>query len=130
MHRNTFLHSPGLLDRYYCLRSEPRIAFAGQMTGVEGYVESCASGMLAALEAARRFQGKPPLDFPRSTAIGALALYVANGSVSGLFQPMNINYGIIEGSDESVRNKKLRYAAIAERSLAVIDGMAAREDFL
>ena len=130
MHRNTFLHSPGLLDRYYRLRSEPRIAFAGQMTGVEGYVESCASGMLAALEAARRFQGKPPLDFPRSTAIGALALYVANGSVSGLFQPMNVNYGIIEGPDESVRNKKLRYTAIAERSLAVIDGIAAREDFL
>jgi methylenetetrahydrofolate--tRNA-(uracil-5-)-methyltransferase len=130
MHRNTFLHSPGLLDRYYRLRSEPRIAFAGQMTGVEGYVESCASGMLAALEAARRFQGKPPLDFPRSTAIGALALYVANGSVSGLFQPMNVNYGIIEGPDESVRNKKLRYTDIAERSLAVIDGIAAREDFL
>jgi len=129
MHRNTFLHSPGLLDRYYSLKSEPRIVFAGQVTGVEGYVESCASGMLAALEAARRIQGKSPLDFPRSTAIGALALYVANGSVSGSFQPMNVNYGILEGPEGDIRNKKLKYTAVAERSLAVIDEMVAREDF-
>ncbi len=130
MHRNTFLNSPKILDRYYRLRSEPRIAFAGQVTGVEGYVESCASGMLAALEAARRLKGKAPIDFPRTTAIGALALYVENGAVSGDFQPMNVNFGIIEGLESRIRNKKEKNTAIAARSLALIDALVAGEDWL
>ncbi len=130
MHRNTFLNSPALLDRYYCLRGEERIAFAGQMTGVEGYVESCASGMLAALEAARRLKSLPPLDFPRSTAIGALALYIANGTMGGEFQPMNVNFGIIEPWGERIRNKREKNMKIAGRSLAVIDEIVRREDFL
>lgn len=129
MHRNTFINSPKLLDRYYRLRSDGRIAFAGQMTGVEGYVESCASGMLAALEAARRIKGQPPLDLPRTTAIGALALYIENGAVSGDFQPMNINFGIIEGLGERIRGKREKNLKIAERSLAVIDEIVKREDF-
>ena len=129
MHRNTFLNSPKLLDRYYRLRSEPRIAFAGQVTGVEGYVESCASGMLAAVEAARRLKGLPALDFPRTTAIGALALYIENGAVSGDFQPMNVNFGIIEGLEQRIRNKKEKNMAIAARSLAVVDGIVSREDW-
>ena len=94
MHRNTYLDSPRLLDRYYRVRTEPRLVFAGQITGVEGYVESTASGCLAALELARRLQGKPPIDFPQETAIGALALYVSNETVEH-FQPMNINFGIL-----------------------------------
>ena len=93
MHRNTYLDSPRLLDRYYRLRGEERISFAGQITGVEGYVESCASGFLAGIELARRLKGQAPLDLPRETAIGALSLYVSNESV-GVFQPMNINFGI------------------------------------
>ena len=129
MHRNTFINSPKLLDRYYRLRSDGRIAFAGQMTGVEGYVESCASGMLAAIEAARRIKGLTPLDFPRTTAIGALALYIENGAVSGDFQPMNINFGIIEGLGERIRGKREKNLKIAERSLAVIDEIVNREDF-
>lgn len=94
MHRNTYLDSPRLLNRYYQLRSEPRITFAGQMTGVEGYVESAASGFLAGVELARRMAGEAPVDFPRETALGALGLYVSDESISS-FQPMNINFGII-----------------------------------
>ena len=129
MHRNTFLNSPKMLDRYYRLRADGRVCFAGQMTGVEGYVESCASGMLAALELSRRLKGQPPLDFPRQTAIGALALYVENGAVTGDFQPMNVNFGIIEPMGERIRNKREKNTKIAERSLAVIDGIVKREDF-
>ena len=127
MHRNTFLNGPQLLDRYYRLRSEPRIGFAGQVTGVEGYVESCASGMLAALEAARRFHGLPPLDFPRTTAIGALALYVSGGAASGDFQPMNVNWGIIEPAGERIRGKRERNLKIAQRGLAALDEIIERE---
>ncbi|MFR2156400.1 MAG: methylenetetrahydrofolate--tRNA-(uracil(54)-C(5))-methyltransferase (FADH(2)-oxidizing) TrmFO [Evtepia gabavorous] len=94
MHRNTYLDSPRLLDRYYRVRTEPRIVFAGQITGVEGYVESTASGFVAALELARRLEGKAPIDFPPETALGALALYVSNETVEH-FQPMNINFGIM-----------------------------------
>ena len=127
MHRNTFLNGPKLLDRYYRLRSEPRIGFAGQVTGVEGYVESCASGMLAALEAARRFHGLPPLDFPRTTAIGALALYVSGGAASGDFQPMNVNFGIIEHLDERIRGKRDRYLKVSERALGELEKIIERE---
>lgn len=129
MHRNTFLNSPQMLDRYYRLRSDERIVFAGQMTGVEGYVESCASGMLAALELARRLKGLEPLNFPRTTAIGALALYIENGAVSGDFQPMNVNFGIIEPLGERIRGKREKNMKIAERSLAVMDEIVKREDF-
>ena len=129
MHRNTFINSPHMLDRYYRLRSDGRLCFAGQLTGVEGYVESCASGMLAALELSRRIKGLPPLDFPRTTAIGALALYIENGAVTGDFQPMNINFGIIEPYPERIRGKREKNTRIAQRSLAVIDALVGREDF-
>ena len=129
MHRNTFINSPKVLDRYYRLKSDPRIAFAGQVTGVEGYVESCASGMLAALELSRRLKGLPPLDFPGTTAIGALARYIENGAASGQFQPMNVNFGIIDGLDRRVRGKRERNLCIAERALEAIDGIVGREDF-
>ena len=128
MHRNTYLNSPGLLDRYYRLRTLPRVSFAGQMTGVEGYVESCASGMLVGIETAARMLGLPPADFPQTTTIGALGAYVSDGSV-GEFQPMNINFGIIAPLDHRVRGKRNKNAEISARSLAVIDGMLEGEVF-
>ena len=127
MHRNTFLNSPKLLDRYYRLRAEPRISFAGQMTGVEGYVESAASGFLVGVETARRLRGLPPADFPQETAIGALGLYVSNQSVTA-FQPMNINFGIMPPLDHRVKGKRNKNAALSQRSLTVIDRM--REEVL
>ena len=120
MHRNTFLNSPRLLDRYYRLKAQPRISFAGQMTGVEGYVESAASGFLVGVETARRLRGKPPIDFPQETAIGALGLYVSNQSVT-VFQPMNINFGIIPPLDHRVKGKRNKNAELSQRSLAIID---------
>ena len=120
MHRNTFLNSPKLLDRYYRLKAEPRISFAGQMTGVEGYVESAASGFLVGVETARRLRGMEPIDFPRETAIGALGLYVSNQSITQ-FQPMNINFGIIPPLDHRVKGKRNKNAELSQRSLAIID---------
>ena len=121
MHRNTFLDSPRLLDRYYCARRKPEIAFAGQMTGVEGYIESTASGMLSALEMGRRIRGLAPLDFPTWTAIGALAGYISNESVVK-FQPMNVNFGIIDQLNYKFKGKKHdRYLEVSRRSLATID---------
>lgn len=122
MHRNTYLDSPRLLDRYYRLKADPRIAFAGQMTGVEGYVESCASGFLAGVELARRLNGQTPIDFPAETAIGALGLYVSNGSV-GDFQPMNINFGIIPPLDHRVKGKRNKNAELSQRSLEILEGI-------
>ena len=119
MHRNTYLNSPKLLDRYYRLKSDERIVFAGQMTGVEGYVESCASGMLAALETAARLRGEAPWDLPRETAIGALALYISESTV-GSFQPMNVNFGIISPLDKKIRGKREKNAAISERALQIV----------
>ena len=119
MHRNTYLNSPKLLDRYYRLRGTERLSFAGQMTGVEGYVESAASGLLVGIETAARVLGLPSVDFPQETAIGALALYVSGGSI-GDFQPMNINFGIITPLDRRVKGKRNKNAAISERSLAII----------
>jgi methylenetetrahydrofolate--tRNA-(uracil-5-)-methyltransferase len=126
MHRNTYLDSPRLLDRYYRLRADPRIAFAGQITGVEGYVESAASGLLAGIETARGLSSQPPLDFPAETAIGALALYVS-GSSAADFQPMNINFGIIAPPDGPPKGKRNRNAAMAQRALGIIDSCISRE---
>ena len=120
MHRNTFLNSPRLLDRYYRLKAEPRISFAGQMTGVEGYVESAASGFLAGVETARRLRGLPPVDFPQETAIGALGLYVSNQSVTA-FQPMNINFGIMPPLGRRVKGKRNKNAELSRRSLDIIE---------
>ena len=128
MHRNTYLDSPRLLDRYYRLRSQPRISFAGQMTGVEGYVESAASGMLVGIETAARLLKLPPADFPQETAIGALGLYVSGGSV-GDFQPMNINFGIISPLGYRVKGKRSKNAEISRRSLEIIDTIRQKEVF-
>lgn len=122
MHRNTYLDSPRLLDRYYRLRGEERISFAGQITGVEGYVESCASGFLVGVETARRLQGRAPIDFPQETAIGALGLYVSNESV-GSFQPMNINFGIMPQLGYRVKGKRNKNAELSKRSLEKIGAL-------
>ena len=124
MHRNTFLQSPRLLDRYYADRRNPMVAFAGQMTGVEGYVESTASGFLAAVAMAAKVQGRPLPDFPRTTAIGALGYYVSDATVEN-FQPMNINFSIITPLEQRIRKKAEKNLAIANRSLQVIDAMVA-----
>ncbi len=125
MHRNTYLDSPRLLDRYYRVRGNERIAFAGQITGVEGYVESTASGFLAGVELARRLLGQEPLDFPRETAIGALARYVSNESVTD-FQPMNINFGIMPPLDHRVKGKRNKNAQLSSRSLELVDKLRER----
>ena len=128
MHRNTYLNSPKLLDRYYRLRGDERISFAGQMTGVEGYVESAASGMLVGIETAARVLGMESVDFPQETAIGALAQYISGGSV-GDFQPMNINFGIITPLGYRVKGKRNKNAEISRRSLEIIDKLLTKEVF-
>ena len=125
MHQNTFLQSPKLLDKYYADRRNPLVAFAGQMTGVEGYVESTASGYLAAVAMAAKVKGEALPEFPRTTAIGALGLYISDETVEN-FQPMNINFSIIAPLEQRIRKKAEKNLAIANRSLAVIDEMVAR----
>ncbi len=128
MHRNTYLNSPQLLDRYYRLKSDPRISFAGQMTGVEGYVESASSGMLVGIETAARLLELEPVNFPQETAIGALGLYISGGSV-GDFQPMNINFGIITPLGYRVKGKRNKNAEISARALRIIDELMEKEVF-
>ena len=124
MHRNTFLSSPGLLDSHYQMIARPGLYFAGQMTGVEGYVESAASGLVAGICAAMQQLGNPLPDFPRTTALGALAHYVAADNRN--FQPMNVTFGIMEGWPEKVRGgKQARYEKIAQRALETIDSIRA-----
>ena len=125
MHRNTFLQSPKLLDRWYADRRDPMVAFAGQMTGVEGYVESAASGYLAAVAMAAKVKGRPLPEFPKTTAIGALGLYISDEGTHD-FQPMNINFSIIAPLEQRIRKKAEKNLAIANRSLAVIDEMLAQ----
>jgi len=125
MHQNTFLQSPKLLDRYYADRRNPLVAFAGQMTGVEGYVESAASGFLAAVAMAAKVTGREVPNFPKTTAIGALGWYISDESIEN-FQPMNINFSIISPLEQRIRKKAEKNLAIANRSLAIIDEMVAQ----
>ncbi len=120
MHRNTFLQSPKLLDRFYADRRNPLVAFAGQMTGVEGYVESAASGYLAAVAMAAKVRGETPVEFPQETAIGALGRYISDERIEN-FQPMNINFSIITPLQQRIKKKAEKNLAIASRSLEVID---------
>ena len=122
MHRNTYLNSPGLLDEVYSMKAHPNIFFAGQMTGVEGYVESASSGFVAGINAALLALGKEQIVFPRETEIGALAAYISEGGISSVFQPMNANFGIIAPFDKKVKGgKKNRNEAYATRSLEIIN---------
>ncbi|MGN0980502.1 MAG: methylenetetrahydrofolate--tRNA-(uracil(54)-C(5))-methyltransferase (FADH(2)-oxidizing) TrmFO [Candidatus Avoscillospira sp.] len=120
MHRNTFLNSPKLLDRFYADRRNPLVAFAGQMTGVEGYVESTASGYLAAVAMAYKVRGQEPPVFPQETAIGALSCYISNpGAVN--FQPMNVNFGILTPLGYRIKGKANKNLAIANRALEAVE---------
>jgi methylenetetrahydrofolate--tRNA-(uracil-5-)-methyltransferase len=124
MHRNTYMNSPGLLDSTYAMIKSPNLYFAGQMTGVEGYVESTSSGFVAGINAARRAKGLEQILFPRETVIGALAAYVAEGGLSSKFQPMNANFGIISPLEKKVKGgKRFRNEAYAERSLETVTNL-------
>lgn len=121
MHKNTYLNSPQLLDKHFNLRSNKRFYFAGQMTGVEGYVESAASGLMAGLAAARAVLELPEVEFPEVTAHGALANYISNPAIEN-FQPMNINFGLIPPLTVRIRKKREKNAQIAARALEALDG--------
>ncbi len=120
MHRNTFIDSPRHLNGDFSFRGREGLYFAGQITGVEGYMESASSGILAGINMANRLSGKPPLELPDFTMMGALSKYISNESVTD-FQPMGANFGILPPLDEKIRDKKLRYEALAKRSLDFFD---------
>jgi methylenetetrahydrofolate--tRNA-(uracil-5-)-methyltransferase len=120
MHRNTFINSPRLLDDTYMVRAAEGLYFAGQITGVEGYVESAASGLVAGLNLARRLGGAWPIHFPRETAIGALGAYISDPSV-GDFQPMNINFGLMEPLGYKIKGKQNKKEALSQRALYILD---------
>ena len=125
MHRNTYLHSPSFLDATYATKAAPDLFFAGQMTGVEGYIESAGSGLVAGINAARRARGMDPLVFPTLTMLGAMANYVSTGGVGG-FTPMNANFGIVPLLDRKVRGgKSVRNEAISARALEALEEMIA-----
>ncbi len=121
MHRNTFLDSPRLLNAAFQLKDEPRLFFAGQMTGVEGYMESACSGILAGLNAVRTLRGEPPFILPRETMSGALSYHVSDPSVKD-FQPMGANFGVLPPLENHIRDKRERYAALANRALEILEG--------
>ena len=125
MHRNTFLNSPGLLGEGQCLKSDKNIFFAGQITGVEGYMESAASGIMAGINAVRRLRGEPLFTLPDFTMIGALIGYTLEENSD--FQPMGANFGILPKLDRHIRDKKERYAALAARSLEYFDTLDKKE---
>ena len=128
MHRNTYLHSPGFLGATYATLKNPALFFAGQMTGVEGYIESAGSGLVAGINAAREALGKEPFVFPEKTMLGAMANYVSHGGI-GAFQPMNANFGIVPRLETKVRGgKAVRNEAISARSLALLDEILANGD--
>ena len=123
MHRNTYLRSPGFLADTYATLARPDLFFAGQMTGVEGYIESAGSGLVAGINAARAAREMPALHFPRHTMLGAMAAYVANGGI-GDFLPMNANFGIVDRLDHKVRGgKAARNEALSARALEALDGV-------
>ena len=123
MHRNTFLNAPELLDASFRMKSRPNLLFAGQMTGVEGYMESAAAGILAGLNACRMVRGQEPLVLPRDTMMGALAAHVSTPNAD--YQPMGANFGILPTLETHIRDKKMRYAALAQRALASLDRVMA-----
>ena len=122
MHRNTYIDSPKYLTHYYSLKSNPNIYFAGQMTGVEGYIESASSGYVAGVNASRKLRNLDNIDFTDKTVIGSLAHFVNNGAFSGNFQPMNANFGIVAPLEYKVKGgKKARNEEIAKRAISTIE---------
>lgn len=127
MHKNSYINSPQLLDEYFCLKENRKIYFAGQMTGVEGYVESAASGLMVGLNVARILHNKKPIDFPVETAHGALAHYISKADTKN-FQPMNVNFGLMPPLTERIKKKKEKNAKIAERALMCLDKILQDEE--
>jgi len=127
MHRNTYINSPELLNHAFQLKKEPRLFFAGQMTGVEGYLESAASGLMVGLQVERYLEERSFIDFPKTTAIGSLSHYISNYEGSN-FQPMNVNFGIMDPWPQKVRKKKEKNALIANRALEELDALKAKEN--
>ncbi|CAM3355604.1 FADH(2)-oxidizing methylenetetrahydrofolate--tRNA-(uracil(54)-C(5))-methyltransferase TrmFO [Marinicrinis lubricantis] len=119
MHRNTFINSPKLMEKTYQFKQRPNLFFAGQMTGVEGYVESAASGLIAGINAAKLASGSEPVVFPRETALGSMAYYITTAEFTN-FQPMNVNFGLFPPLGQRIRNKKMKNEAIAERALTAL----------
>ena len=127
MHRNTYLDSPKFLDADYSMRSNKNVFFAGQMTGVEGYIESTGSGFVAGVNAVARLRGEAGVMFPKTTMIGAMADYISHGNMSGNFVPMNANFGIVEPLGYKVKGGKVaKYEVIAKRALEALDEYAER----
>ena len=116
MHRNTYLNSSKLLDATYCFRQNPQLYFAGQITGVEGYVESIASGMVAGINVAQKLAEKAPVIFSKETMIGTLSQYISTEQEN--FQPMNANFGILPELEEKIRDKKIRYQKLSDRAIS------------
>ncbi|TFE02747.1 FADH(2)-oxidizing methylenetetrahydrofolate--tRNA-(uracil(54)-C(5))-methyltransferase TrmFO [Jeotgalibacillus salarius] len=123
MHRNTFINSPSVLKSTYQLKAREDLFFAGQMTGVEGYVESAASGLIAGINAARLIKGEDPLLFPAETAMGSMARYITQADMKN-FQPMNANFGLFPDLGERIKNKKERAEKHAERAIETIQNFA------
>ncbi len=128
MHRNTFLNSPKLLDGDFSLRSSPNIFFAGQITGVEGYMESASSGLMAGINAVRRFRGEETVVLPETTMIGALSRYISS-SVTADFQPMGANFGVLPAIEPKIKDKKLRYTALSDRALEDLENYRKTHNF-
>jgi len=128
MHRNSFLDSPRLLSKTFQLRKQPNVFFAGQITGVEGYMESAASGIIAGKNAVRAAHGKTPLELPPVTMTGALCSYISDETVKD-FQPMGANFGILPPIEPKIKDKKQRYAALAERALSALERIISNEDY-
>lgn len=128
MHRNSFLDSPRLLSKTFQLRKQPSVFFAGQITGVEGYMESAASGIIAGKNAVRAAHGKSPLELPPVTMTGALCSYISDETVKD-FQPMGANFGILPPIEPKIKDKKQRYAALAERALSALERIISNEDY-
>ena len=132
LHRNTYIHAPAHLDRFWRMRSEPRIFFAGQITGVEGYVESAATGLAVGITIAQLLEGREPVPIPYTTAIGSLARHCSERPRTATFEPMNVTFGLIEDTSHSpVRDKAVRRQQMVDRALAGIsqwkEATAARE---
>jgi methylenetetrahydrofolate--tRNA-(uracil-5-)-methyltransferase len=123
MHRNTFINSPKLLDNTYAMREKPDVFFAGQITGVEGYVESAASGLMAGINASNRQLGKKPVVLPSTTVIGSMAAYISDSSVRN-FQPMNANFGLVDTVEIKTRDKKQKYLEVANKSIEIIKNLS------
>ena len=121
MHRNTFINSPDVLNQKYELITHPNVYFAGQMTGVEGYVESAASGLVSGINLAHKINGKGEVIFPRETMIGSMAYYISHAKNDKNFQPMNANFGVLPSLDKKIKNKKERNMTYAERALDYLE---------